>query len=173
MKVSSLMSLDLSRAKDIVDNYLPRIRRMLYLQDWKITIDWRPIPGGVEARVTCQPGYQRAKIEIDIGMIETEEQLKETLWHEMFHILHSDFETFRKAAFQHIDGAGSCAENAMDEIWHCAVEHLVRRLENVFEHGLHLDLDEALAVSEREPGTELIIQVKTEDHPNVHLRWTI
>ena len=153
--------LDASIAQKIVDEYLPRIRWMLQLQDWTIFVHWKTLPDGVEARVRPNPGYQKAIIEVDIGQIETEEQMKENLFHEMLHILHADLETFRKAAFQHVDGF--TGENALDEMWFVGMEHLVRRLENVFSHGLRLTLDQALIQSEDKSKPSFEPEAENED----------
>ena len=121
-------------AKEIVDEYLETMRWKLQLQDWGININYTRIKqSGTIGMCRADPKYKRADIDLDYDLIENKTELLRTLRHELFHIMHSHFEVYRKAVSHLV------TENefdAIDEIFIHAAEDCVLKLENMLDHGI-------------------------------------
>lgn len=117
-------------ARAIVERHLVPFMAALGVPHWKVTVDY----GRCEREtwiVQCSRNgdYWKAYITIDPAKHEDEEELLDSLRHELLHVLIAPFDLFVDAALQHVpDGDAS---RAMDRIREHAVEATVRNLERM------------------------------------------
>lgn len=125
--------MDQSKVKELVNANIKQMRWALQLQDWNIDVTCGPLEANCGGTCKSDPKRQRACIEINPAAHEDEVDVVTTLRHELLHVLHADFETYRKAVSQLVD---SSTFNAIDEFFSHAAESLVARLERMLDHGL-------------------------------------
>jgi len=133
--------MDKSLVQKIIRRELNRYRKLLSLQDWTITIKYNWI--GDEDDATCgdceaNPNYKTAAITINPDMAANEKELIHTLRHEMFHILHASFETYRNTVEKLITDKEF---KAVEEVFDRCREDLVMCLESMFDKGLKIPLE--------------------------------
>ena len=133
--------MDLSEARRITDEALPWLKWALQLQEWDITLSWQHCSPddspNFATKATAQPDpkYKILLIRIDPMEIDSEEDLLETLLHELVHALDSEWELFRRMALQ----LASESEDAMlHEAYAHAKEQTRFRVEAMLLHGLGL-----------------------------------
>lgn len=117
-----------------VERYLPRLKSAMHLNSWNIRVEIMSMPNPATITLAELPGYKTAVLNLDPTRAESEEDVLSSLFHELCHLLHAEFETFRLAAREHVQGEQ--ALKALDVVYDNACEHLVARMECLLECGL-------------------------------------
>lgn len=132
--------MEVATAKKIVNEHVEWLRWALGLQHWTIHIVYKRL-GTAEGQTVlgrCETNrrYREATISIDNDEIESETQILRVLRHELLHVFHAGFETYRQMAHEMIDGK---AMDAMDVAFHDSIEAVVAHIEHMLDAGLGLD----------------------------------
>lgn len=143
-----------SEARAIVDEHLPWLRWALCLQDWRIEVDYglvdKESPAGVRfcAVTRCDNAYRKAYVTINEEMVDDEDDLLETLRHELLHVVHADFELYRATMIQQARDREQ-AEGLDLELFTHACERLVGNIERILDHGLGLGVKSMMELSRK------------------------
>lgn len=124
--------MDASEVIRIADKHLPKMLWQLQLNMWTVRVDTASLQG-MKASIRFEHEYENAVITIDPEQTQDERDVLDSLRHELFHIIHADFQLFRAVALQ---GVMQQDADAMDQVYDYACEKTVLRLERMFEHGL-------------------------------------
>lgn len=130
--------MDHSRVKQLVGELLPWMRWALQLQEWDIGIELGPIDPNrdgdcVVGRCAPDPRYRRASIMLNPAKIEDDEELATILRHELLHVFHARFVSYRRQVGQNL---GRDAMDTLDETYQDAIEEMVGMIERALDHGL-------------------------------------
>lgn len=136
--------MDKSQVETIVTKYVGRYRSALGLQKWRLNIYYGPISDApdqstAKAQMTIDGAHHSAGMTIDPDAAESEEDVLTTLRHELLHLTHGYFDTYRKSVGAHLSPR---VQNSTDEVWELACEHTVSTLEMMLDHGLSIPLKE-------------------------------
>lgn len=97
--------MDASRVQEIVERHLVPLRSQLALNTWRITFTYGPTdPAGNTGTCTRKAEYLNAHIVIDPHEHETDEEVFDTLVHELLHIVLSPFDLYMWTMFEAIKG---------------------------------------------------------------------
>lgn len=125
--------MDASRVKAIVDANLERLRDELWLNTWKISVNYGPLEGDTAAVVNLENAdYNAAAITIDPAQLRTERDVMQTLVHELLHVTLARFELYRLSVIELIpdhvyeDGGGKVEQRLYTHAVEQAVEMLQR-----------------------------------------------
>jgi hydroxymethylpyrimidine/phosphomethylpyrimidine kinase len=151
--VEAVMSVDASKCREIVDAHILAMMRQLGVQAWKVSVLYEPTgnPNWV-ASCTRQLPYQSAVIRIDPHMAESEEDVLDSLRHELIHVLLAPLDAYRDVVTSNIE-ADSPMDAAEDRAWTQAIETCVLAVERIFDWGLDLKPGQSMPVVEQ-PKTE-------------------
>lgn len=148
--------MDRTEAKKIFDDELKKLRWAMGLQDVDFEVYWGHIEGGVKSQVTdgqsikgrciADHCYLRAQIEIDENEHEDADDLRETLRHEMIHVLLMELELFRRQALSQLSDS---ACDALDYAWSHGIERTVGRIERMLDQGLGLTATKMIELSRK------------------------
>jgi hypothetical protein len=131
---------DLSAARAIVEEHLPRYKKALGINHWDIFISFQTIEarrprrdcdGPVGAYNSHNVCYEHARIEIDHNEVDDEATLLFRLRHELFHLILAPFTLYRHYMVQSIE-SGSPADHQEDNIWDFSVEQGVLALQRLW-----------------------------------------
>lgn len=132
--------MNLKEAKSIInESFIGWLRWALDLQSWEVNIIWRDLPRGVLGKCEADSRYKRADISVDARKHDSEEEIQDTVRHEMLHVVGAHFETYRRALCPIV---GEKQWKILEEIWRDANEGLVKQLESIFYLQLKVDLVE-------------------------------
>lgn len=127
--------MDKSAALAYLGQHLKSLADFLCVNHWRFTLRCEPLEGDVYARVIVDVDYDRATILVDHEKHDTDQELLDSLAHELFHVVVAPFEIYVKVATSHIP-AGTPSENVEARIrTHCG-EQLVRNLERIWQYEL-------------------------------------
>ena len=128
--------MDRSEVKKIVEDHFKFMKWDMQLQKWEIEVSF---DANDDSKAICsaEPNYHRAYINIDPSRHESAEDVVESLKHEMIHVLHCPFETYRKAVAHHLDEESF---DALDEVFVMASEHTRSNIDNMLRHGYKLSV---------------------------------
>lgn len=125
--------MDASQVKAIVDANLERLRDELWLNTWKISVNYGPLEGDTAAVVNLENAdYNAAAITIDPAQLRTEKDVMQTLVHELLHVTLARFELYRLSVIELIpdhvyqDGGGKVEQRLYTHALEQAVEMLQR-----------------------------------------------
>jgi len=134
--------MDRSRAAEFLGQHLKPLTSFLCLGHWTFTVCCKPLPDGVRATIDINETYEFAEIAFDADKSSTDEELLDTLYHELTHVILSPAEVYFKFASPHFPAGSPFAESERVVRTH-AVEQIVINLERVWRNGLrdfYLDL---------------------------------
>lgn len=125
--------MDASRVKATVDNNLERLRDALWLNTWKISVEYEALEGDTAAECRLDHAdYNVAVIAIDPAQLRTEKDVMQTLVHELLHVTLARFELYRLSVIELIpdhvyqDGGGKVEQRLYTHALEQAVEMLQR-----------------------------------------------
>jgi len=127
--------MDKSKLIEVMRRHLGPLRDMVGPQDWAIT--WLAEPANIpDSCASCSPNlpYNTATIRIDPAHHENEDDVIDSMFHELCHLLLTPFDVYREAATQHIDN-GTVAERQDNYLFNHAREQAVLSLERVWNWG--------------------------------------
>jgi hypothetical protein len=131
-----------SEAKRIVGENIEWLRWSMNLQDWKIKVFYRELGDGDDKARTVTLGqcsanvyYRWADIFINHKAHDSEEQLLDTLRHELFHVLHSEFDVYIDQVSELVSDETKPTLRISHKL---AIERLVGNLERMIDFGLGL-----------------------------------
>jgi len=107
---------------------------------WQITIEYAfDDSSGCAGKCNANPRYERAKITLNIPIIDDIEDLEKILRHEICHIHHSPFEMVRWALEDALDQLPGMASTkaALNSVFHDAMELTVKNIERL--HAGHME----------------------------------
>lgn len=116
-------------AKAVIDPAVRPMRHALGLNNWRVDIEYGVL-GERLGECVVNATYQRGTVTIDPAQHESEDELLDTLRHELLHLIHGDFETCRRITAQFIEGDSF---DAMDVGWHLGAERTVLALERLLD----------------------------------------
>jgi len=129
-----------TQAMKIIKREFPRYQKLLHLQEWKFTFKYKWI-GDEEDQTygdcTADPSYRSVTISINHELHNSEAALIHTLRHEMLHILHSAFDTYRDMLEKLLDRREF---EAVDTLYDFCSEDAVLLMENIFDKELKIPL---------------------------------
>jgi len=124
---------DASVVKAIVDANVERLRDELWLNTWKIIVNYAALDGDTAAECGLDDAdYNIAVITMDPAKFPTEKQVMQALVHELLHVTLARFDLWRDAAIalipDHVyeDGAGKVEQRLYTHALEQAVEMLQR-----------------------------------------------
>lgn len=131
--------MDESRLRALVAAELDALQVALGLSHWEIQVELGPLSrnepdaaGWVStARCYSQPDYDRAKIEVDPALLADADAARKVLRHELFHVVLSPFDVYRKHAACAIKPR-TPADHQEDVVWGHACEQAVLNLERMY-----------------------------------------
>lgn len=146
--------MDQSAVREIVQVKVRQLRWALQLQDWKIDVEYGALSSDGDSPRTmgecyADAEYRAARIVLDPHVLDNEEEVLDVLRHEMLHIFHAELKTYRSAVCQLLARDSFLA---VDEILKLATETTVKRIEQMLDHGLGLEIPGMLAASEASSG---------------------
>lgn len=125
--------MDQSKVREIVEANFKQMRWDLQLQDWRVDIEYAPLPEEVGAQVRIKPHYRSAVITIDPPKQADEEMVLRNLRHELLHLLLAPMTAYGNAVEEMIpDGARPVDQHLFT--YHN--EMLVGNLERMLDHGV-------------------------------------
>lgn len=127
--------MELAELKRIVQEQAPRLQTVLGLQRWEINFFYGLIHGTsvgeVAGRCKLYPLYNRASIEVDPNLLDSESEAIRVIRHEFLHIVLASFTLPQKVTRPFVqDGPSS---QAVEEVWTDATEQGVLALERMFD----------------------------------------
>lgn len=128
--------MDESLIRKIADENLPRLLWELQLNMWSVRLEVANLDG-LDAQCSFRAEYEQATITIDPSKAHTEEDVLDCLRHELFHLLHADYNLARNMIAEIVDAKQF---NIIDHAFSYAAEKTVLRLERAFDHGLEIPL---------------------------------
>jgi hypothetical protein len=148
--VEVVMSVDASKCREIVDAHILAMMRQLGVQAWRVSVLYEPAgdnPNWVASCATNLP-YQRATIRINPHMAESEEDVLDSLRHELIHVLLAPLDAYRDLVTSNIE-SGSSMDAAESRAWTQAIETCVLAVERIFDWGLDLKPGQSMPVVEQ------------------------
>lgn len=116
--------------REIVRGSLEPMARAMWLGDWQIQMIYRDLEGQIAGTCEANPRYRTATIELDPCAFEKPAKLLEVLRHELLHVCHARFESYRRQVERHVEGPGL---DALNECFKDAIEELVGNLERLLD----------------------------------------
>lgn len=128
------MPVDRAEARAVVDATIQDVLFMLRLCDWGVVIEWGHYE---DVRGICwaHPKYRRATIRIDNDNSSDLDDLLRCVRHELLHIMHASWQTYRAAVSQAMTAQ---EDRITDELFQLAAEETVGNLERMLD-ALGLD----------------------------------
>lgn len=121
--------------KALTPKIINRWKYLLGLDDWDITFKCVKLEDGTFGECGVEPAHKSASINIDVEKHKDATELLETVRHELLHIVHALFDSYRSSVIK------SLAPNVVDvtdDIYILAAEDVVTKLENLLKR---LDVD--------------------------------
>lgn len=124
-------------AQKLVEEYLPVFLDILNLTEHEIQVSLGRCDDKDNAGECVRYyDYRRADITINPSLIDTEQELKNVLLHELCHVLHSPWDLFYRTAKE--AAATDKMRNILDGVFDHAQESSVSKLERVFSGLIEL-----------------------------------
>ena len=121
--------MDESKVKIIVKREFKRYQQLLGLPHWTFDFRYQWIGDGNDwflGRSYADSKYNTATIELNIELLEDEEAIVKTLRHEMLHVIHAEFATYRSA----MEPLVTVAEfKSLNTVYSSCCEKTVKQLE--------------------------------------------
>ena len=125
---------------------LPWLKSAMMLNSWTVDLNWIDLEPCMLARCAADARYKLADIQIDLGQINNDAHLLQTLRHELAHILHAEFKLYRRAT-NHLISQPAC--DSLGEVYGDAEEKTVRAIEDMLEIGLGLTTAKMITIAKR------------------------
>ena len=116
--------------KAVTAKFVSRWKHLLSIEEWDINMRYTSLEDGTLGCCSVTPAHKYATILIDISQNKDENELLETVRHEMFHIVHAHFEGYREAAIEHLSPG---VAKALDAVYSIAAEDVVLKLEHLMK----------------------------------------
>ena len=125
--------MDKSEVKRIIDEHIRFMVWDMQLQKWEIETTLDVLEDGDHAVCVADHSYSRASITIDYTRCKDEADVLSTLRHELSHILHAPFDTYRRSIRHLVQDDG--AWEAMEHVYETAAEQTRTAIENMLRYG--------------------------------------
>lgn len=126
--------MDEQEVRTLVDQMIDPLLCAFYVSDWHVQVFYdHDIDSKMQ--ITMQPEYRDARLVICPHVIADSDDFLDALVHEMCHMVHAEFETYRKAVATVVDDR---AFDVLDVLWVMACEKTVAHLRRLIKHGLGL-----------------------------------
>lgn len=127
--------MDKSKVIEAIRRHCGPMRDMLGPQDWEITwLAEAAVTANSKASCSWNVHYSTATIRIDPACHDNEDEIVDSMFHELCHVLLSPFALYREVTTQHI-ASGSTAERRDNCLFDYAQEQAVLRMERLWNHG--------------------------------------
>jgi hypothetical protein len=109
---------------------------MLQVQDWKVTFRVEENPDGETnaASVTTDINYCKATVRIHPEFAASEDDVIDSIRHELLHLLFEPYDLYREAIRQLLPVRDLAAE---DRLWVYAMERTLLNFERTFDNGVY------------------------------------
>lgn len=124
--------MDKSKCCEIVDANIEGMKAQFNLQQWRIQINYEPLEEYCVAQCFMATAYQRATIKIDPEQHETEDEVVDSLRHELLHIVLAPYNIYRSMVTPNIE-KDSAMDTVEEEAWTVAIESAVLNLERIMD----------------------------------------
>jgi len=114
--------------KLITKKLVNRWKYLLGIEEWDIKFRYSKLEEDTMGVCMADPQYKKATIIVDIAEHKNNEELLDTIRHEMLHIIHAEFELYREMIKDHV---GANTLTTMDTVFELGAETVVRRLEGL------------------------------------------
>jgi len=135
--------MDRSACRRVVEESIRPLLWLFQVQDWTVNVSYGHIDVAGDAsrlaEIVPEPAYRRADMTIDPEMHEGIEDVRETLLHELSHVKHASFETYRKQVGELVHDQ---AFNALDVAWRHGCERTACGIVDMLKHGLGMNAKE-------------------------------
>ena len=129
--------MDESKAiKAVTQSFVDKWKYLLSIEDWDILFRYSKLDEDELGACMVEPHHKSAVIILDITKIKDKQELLETLRHELIHITHAHFNSYRQAVSKNL--APNVSEIA-DDIFSIGAEDLVLKVEHLL-HKLDIDI---------------------------------
>ncbi len=116
-------------AKKLAQDALRPMKYAMGLGEWRVTVIYDSLNGQMGS-ICPDPSRRRATMKLDLQDHVDKNDLLDTIRHELLHLMHFQFEVYRKMLYQFITKP---EEYAADQIWDDAIESLVFHLETMLD----------------------------------------
>lgn len=129
-------------AEELVTKHYEAMVDKLCIRHWTLSLNYGDC-GGACFRGECrlQPEYRQAAITINLKLIETPKEFLEVLFHELLHVACGDFDMLLDIVKPTLKGE---SKELFQNVFANAIERVVWQLEQVFKHGLDLQVEDML-----------------------------
>lgn len=123
--------MDRSRTMDFLIRHVKPLADFLCVGHYKLTVDCKPLPDGTRAEVELNPTYEFATILFDADKFKTDDELLDSLHHELCHVVLAPIEAYFKFAAPHFAEGTPLAASERSVRIH-AEEQIVCNLERIW-----------------------------------------
>lgn len=131
--------MDREEARKYVNDTIEDASGALALGPWSIDVVYGACSGGQKVWGECfsEPKYMRGTITINTDEHETLEQVGKTVRHELLHLVHAEFNSYRAACTQALTKQ---EDDITDTVFDLAAERVVNTLETMLDlHDMSYD----------------------------------
>lgn len=121
--------------KAVTAKFINRWKYLLSIEDWDITFKHVKLEDGTLGECGCEPAHKSANINVDIGKHKDVNELLATVRHEMIHLVHAHFESYRNSVCKYLSPTLS---DVADDIYSIGAEDVVLKIEHLLKK---LDVD--------------------------------
>ena len=123
--------MDRSAVKAIVDREIEPMMARLGVPHWRVSVDYGPC-SNPNWKASCgrTPDYNQATITIDASLADNEQDVIDSLEHELFHVLLAPFGLYRDLVTQHV-AEGSAEEKQEARLFCFTIEQMVINLKRM------------------------------------------
>jgi len=112
----------------VTKTFINRWKHLLSIKDWDVQLRYTTLDADELGCCGVEPHHKSAMIMVDINQIKDKQELLEVIRHELMHIVHAHFNSYRQAVEKHLPPN---VVTVSDEIFSIAAEDLVLKLEHL------------------------------------------
>jgi hypothetical protein len=116
--------------KAVSSKFVDRWKHLLSIEEWDIQFRYTNLEDGTIGECSVEPAHKAAVILIDISKHKNKNQLLDTIRHELIHIAHAHFESYRSSISKYL--LPSVADVA-DDIFFIGAEDVVLKIEHLLK----------------------------------------
>lgn len=116
--------------KAVTKAFIDRWKFLLSIEEWDIVIKNTKLEDGTLGECGCEPAHKSASINVDISKHKSVEEVLLTVRHEMIHLVHAHFESYRNSVSKYL---ASNVSDVSDDIYSIGAEDVVLKIEHLIE----------------------------------------
>lgn len=116
--------------KTLTRTFVNRWKHLLSIEDWDIQFRYTSLDEDELGSCSVEPHHNSAMILLDLNKIQNKKELLEVVRHELIHITHAHFNSYRQAIIPHLPPN---VVTVADEIFSIGAENLVLKIEHLLK----------------------------------------